>query len=124
MSAWSIFCGLTAAAVGFSSLLIVRVLFGCGEGPFGAAASKMVNNWFPPRRVATAIGIANAGTPIGGALSGVVAGWLAVQYGWRSSFVVLAVIGLIWTLCWALAVSDKPAEHGGECQRTYAASRP
>src|SRR5581483_2700849 len=67
MTVWSIFCGLTAAAVGFSSLLIVRVLFGCGEGPFGAAASKMVNNWFPPRRVATAIGIANAGTPIGGA---------------------------------------------------------
>src|SRR4051794_21541042 len=45
MSTWSAFCGLTAAAVGFSSLLVVRVLFGCGEGPFGAAANKMVNNW-------------------------------------------------------------------------------
>ena len=108
MSAWSIFCGLTAAAVGFFSLLIVRVLFGCGEGPFGAAASKMVNNWFPPRRIATAIGIANAGTPIGGALAGPVAGWLAVRYGWRMSFVVLAALGLVWTLCWALFVTDKP----------------
>ena len=108
MSAWSIFCGLTAAVVGFFSLLIVRVLFGCGEGPFGAAASKMVNNWFPPRRIATAIGIANAGTPIGGALAGPVAGWLAIRYGWRTSFVVLAAMGLIWTLCWALFVTDKP----------------
>ena len=107
MTAWSIFCGLTAAAVGFFSLLIVRVLFGCGEGPFGAAASKMVNNWFPPRRIATAIGIANAGTPIGGALAGPVAGWLAVRYGWRTSFVVLAALGLVWTLCWALFVTDK-----------------
>jgi MFS family permease len=109
MSTWSVFCGLTAAAVGFSSLLIVRILFGCGEGPFGAAANKMVSNWFPPRQIATAIGIANAGTPIGGALSGIVAGWLAVRYGWRTSFVVLAAIGLLWTLCWILAVTDRPA---------------
>jgi MFS family permease len=109
MSAWSVFCGLTAAAVGFSSLLIVRVLFGCGEGPFSAAANKMVNNWFPPRQIATAIGIANAGTPIGGALSGVVTGWLAVRYGWRTSFVALGSIGLLWTLCWALIVTDAPA---------------
>lgn len=109
MSAWSVFCALTAAAVGFSSLLVVRVLFGCGEGPFSAAANKMVNNWFPPRQIATAIGIANAGTPIGGALSGVVAGWLAVRYGWRTSFVALGSIGLLWTLCWALIVTDAPA---------------
>jgi MFS transporter, ACS family, hexuronate transporter len=114
MSAWSVFCGLTAAAVGFSSLLVVRVLFGCGEGPFSAAANKMVNNWFPPRDIATAIGIANAGTPIGGALAGAVAGWLAVRYGWRTSFVVLAAIGLLWTLCWALVVTDRPAVQQGQ----------
>jgi MFS transporter, ACS family, hexuronate transporter len=114
MSAWSVFCGLTAAAVGFSSLLVVRVLFGCGEGPFSAAANKMVNNWFPPRHIATAIGIANAGTPIGGALAGTVAGWLAVRYGWRTSFVVLAAIGLLWTLCWALVVTDRPAVQPGQ----------
>jgi MFS family permease len=114
MSTWSVFCGLTATAVGFSSLLIVRVLFGCGEGPFGAAANKMVSNWFPPRQIATAIGIANAGTPIGGALAGTVAGWLAVRYGWRTSFVVLAAIGLLWTLCWVLAVTDRPAVPQGQ----------
>ena len=112
MSVWSTFCGLTAAAVGFSSLLIVRVLFGCGEGPFGAAANKMVSRWFPPHQIATAIGIANAGTPIGGALAGTVARSLAVRYGWRTSFVVLAVIGLLWTLCWVLTVTDRPAVQG------------
>jgi MFS family permease len=114
MSVWSVFCGLTAVAVGFSSLLAVRVLFGCGEGPFGAAANKMVNNWFPPRQIATAIGIANAGTPIGGALAGTVAGWLAMRYGWRTSFVVLAAIGLLWTFCWALLVTDRPAVQQGQ----------
>jgi ACS family hexuronate transporter-like MFS transporter len=111
MTLWSIFCGLTAAAVGFTSLLVVRTIFGVGEGPFGSAANKMVGNWFPRRQVATAIGFANAGTPIGGALAGPVAGWLAVRYGWRTSFIALASIGFLWIFFWLLFVADRPATH-------------
>ncbi len=111
MAVWSTFCGLTAAARGFASLLLVRIIFGCGEGPFGAAANKMVSNWFPRREVATAIGVANAGTPIGGALAGPVAGWLALRYGWRASFLVLACVGFLWTLVWIFAVVDRPEAH-------------
>jgi len=111
MSVWSTFCGLTAVAAGFTSLLVVRTIFGFGEGPFGAAANKMAGNWFPRREVATAVGMANAGTPIGGALAGPVAGWLALRYGWRTSFVALAGIGFIWTLFWILAVEDRPEAH-------------
>lgn len=112
MTLWSTFCGLTAAAVGFTSLLVLRIVFGFGEGPFGAAANKMVGNWFPRRQVATAIGLANAGTPIGGALAGPVAGWLAVRYGWRTSFVALAGLGFLWTFFWSLAVTDRPQTQG------------
>ncbi len=111
MMIWSTFCGLTSAAVGFTSLLLVRVLFGCGEGPFSAAANKMVANWFPRREIATAIGVANAGTPIGGALAGPVAGWLTWRYGWRISFVILACIGFLWTLFWTVIVVDRPEAH-------------
>jgi MFS transporter, ACS family, hexuronate transporter len=111
MIVWSTFCGLSAAAVGFTSLLLVRVIFGCGEGPFGAATNKMVANWFPRREIATAIGVANAGTPIGGALAGPIAGWLTWRYGWRTSFVVLACIGLLWTLFWMVFIADRPEAH-------------
>lgn len=119
MTLWSAFCGLTAAATGFTSLLILRTIFGFGEGPFGAAANKMVGNWFPRRQVATAIGLANAGTPLGGALAGPVAGWLAVRYGWRTSFVALAGIGFLWTFFWFLIVKDRPQTH-----REIAAAEP
>ena len=108
MTVWSTFCGLTAAAAGFTSLLFVRIIFGFGEGPFSAAANKMVGNWFPRRQIATAIGVANAGTAVGGALAGPVAGWLAVRYGWRILFIVLAGFGFLWTLGWSLAVVDRP----------------
>jgi MFS transporter, ACS family, hexuronate transporter len=111
MTVWSVFCGLTAAAVGFTSLFVVRVLFGFGEGPFSAAANKMVSNWFPRREIASAIGVANAGTPLGGALAGPVAGWIAFNYGWRASFIVLALIGLAWTALWVRIAVERPAAH-------------
>jgi MFS transporter, ACS family, hexuronate transporter len=111
MTVWSVFCGLTAAAVGFTSLFVVRVIFGFGEGPFSAAANKMVSNWFPRREIASAIGVANAGTPLGGALAGPVAGWIAFTYGWRASFIALALIGLVWTALWVAIVVERPDAH-------------
>ena len=111
MAVWSMFCGLTAATVGFTSLLLVRIFFGCGEGPFGAATNKMVANWFPRREIATAVGVANAGTPIGGALAGPFAGWFALHYGWRMTFVVLAGIGFLWIVFWVVFVVDQPETH-------------
>ncbi|HDW3781102.1 TPA: MFS transporter, partial [Klebsiella pneumoniae] len=37
---WSLFCGLTAVATGFYSMLVLRVLFGMAEGPICASANK------------------------------------------------------------------------------------
>jgi MFS transporter, ACS family, hexuronate transporter len=68
----------------------------------------MVRNWFPRDQIATAIGLANSGTPIGGALAGPIAGWLTVKYGWRTSFIALAAVGFLWTLFWIPAVRDQP----------------
>lgn len=107
MVVWSTFCGLTAAATGFMSLLLVRIVFGFGEGPFAAAANKLVRNSFPRDRVATAVGLSNCGTPIGGALAGPAAGWLAVKYGWRTSFIALAIIGFLWTFFWIPSVRER-----------------
>lgn len=100
MTVWSLFSGLTAAATGFVSLLIVRTIFGLGEGPFSTAANKIINSSFPSSQRGLAIGLANAGTPIGGATSSLLVGWLMVLYGWRVSFVAIAVIGFTWTAVW------------------------
>ena len=82
---WSLFCGLTASVFSFTSLLVVRVIFGMGEGPYGSATNKLVSNWFPRRQQATAVGWANAGTPLGGALAGPIVGFIALAWGWRVS---------------------------------------
>jgi MFS transporter, ACS family, hexuronate transporter len=107
---WSVFCGLTAAVFSFTSLLVVRVIFGMGEGPYGSAANKLVSNWFPRRQQATAVGWANAGTPLGGALAGPVVGFIALSWGWRVSFVIIAAIGLCWSAVWLLTVTERPEQ--------------
>jgi ACS family hexuronate transporter-like MFS transporter len=42
---WSIFTALTAAGAGFMSMLLLRFLFGFGEGPQGAVSRKTMRNW-------------------------------------------------------------------------------
>ncbi len=105
---WSIFCGMTAVAVGFVSLLIVRLLFGMAEGPLCAAANKMVNNWLPREAAATAMGLLSAGSPLGGAIAGPIVGLLAAQLGWRPAFWIVCAIGLAWVVVWMIAASDRP----------------
>jgi MFS transporter, ACS family, hexuronate transporter len=116
---WSVFCGLTAFVFSYASLLAVRLIFGMGEGPYGSATNKLVSNWFPRRQQASAVGWANAGTPLGGAIAGPIVGFIALAYGWRVSFIVIAIIGLCWALAWMLLTTDRP-EHN---RRVDAAER-
>lgn len=111
MAFWSLFCGLIGAASGFISMLVIRVLFGAGEGPFASTLNKMVNNWFPRREVASAIGIATAGNPLGGAIAGPIMGSLVLFIGWRLAFVAIAVLGFVWMIGWLKIARDKPEQH-------------
>ena len=108
MAWWSVFCGLTVVATGFASLLVLRVLFGLGEGPMGSTTNKTISNWFPRREAGTVVGLTNAGNPIGGAVAGPVVGLVAVTFGWRLSFLVITAIGLVWLAFWAALVTDRP----------------
>ncbi|SFT49319.1 MFS transporter [Paraburkholderia aspalathi] len=111
MAGWSIACGLTAAVSGFWSMLLVRIAFGMGEGPNASTANKVVNTWFPLGERATAAGISQAGGPIGGALAGPVVGFLALSFGWRAAFLVMAVLGITWAITWRFLATETPAQH-------------
>ncbi len=94
---WSVFCGLTAFVFSYASLLIVRLIFGAGEGPYGSATNKMISNWFPRRQQGSAVGWANAGTPLGGAIAGPIVGFIAL-------------VGLCWAIVWMLLVTERPEQ--------------
>jgi D-galactonate transporter len=106
---WSLFCGLTAVATGFWSMLILRVLFGMAEGPICASANKAINGWFPKKQAATAMGFLSAGSPLGGAVAGPIIGYLALAFGWRPAFIIICSIGIVWMVVWFFVAADNPA---------------
>lgn len=106
---WSLFCGLTGLTVGLYSMLAVRVLFGMAEGPVSAAGNKIINSWISRKETATAVGIFSAGSPLGGAISGPIVGLLAISFGWRLSFGLIFLFGLVWAIIWYFLASDRPS---------------
>ncbi|MEG1350628.1 MAG: MFS transporter, partial [Hafnia sp.] len=122
---WSIFCGFTALASGFYSMLILRVLFGMAEGPICSSANKMINGWFPRKQAATAMGLLSAGSPLGGAVAGPIVGYLALAFGWRPAFMIICAIGIVWMLIWFFVVSDSPekSRHVSQAERALIAQQ-
>lgn len=110
---WSLFVALTATGFSFISFLIIRILFGVGEGPQGSATAKTMSNWFPQRELGRALGIAYASNPLGGAVAApIVAGILAATNdNWRIPFIVLGLIGLLFAAGWFAIVRDRPEMH-------------
>jgi ACS family hexuronate transporter-like MFS transporter len=121
---WSVFCGATALVTGFGHLLVVRVMFGIGEGPMGTTTNKSISNWFPRKEVGRAVGFTNAGQPLGAAIAAPIVGLVGLHFGWRIAFVVIAALGFVWLAAWMILFRDKPEQHPrvSEAERTLIAS--
>lgn len=107
---WSAFTAATGAAANFTQMMIVRFVFGLGEGVFPACAFKSIAVWFPKRERATANAIKFAAAPLGAALAPLFVVAVMSAWGWRHVFMALFIPGaLIAVLLWKF-VSDNPAE--------------
>ena len=106
--AWSFLSALTATVSSLPVLLVVRVLFGFGEGPSGAATTVLVGRWFDRRERATVLALAGLGGPLGGLIATPVAGLLALHAGWRAPFVLTGLLGAAWALAWWLVCRGSP----------------
>ncbi|MFB0713464.1 MFS transporter [Buttiauxella noackiae] len=113
MLSWSLFCGLTGLVFSYGALFVVRVLFGMSEGPISTTINKSISNWVPLDQRARAVGMANSGNPLGGAIAGPIVGFIAVMWNWRIAFIILMSLGFIWTFFWLKSFTDKP-HHNAE----------
>lgn len=108
---WSVFCGATAFAGSFATLMVARVAFGVAEGPMGTTTNKSISNWFPRREAGRAVGLTNAGQPLGAAIAAPIVGLVALRFGWRISFIVIALLGFAWMVFWWRCFRDQPGDH-------------
>ncbi len=110
-AAWSILCGLTGAVGGFTSMLVVRILFGFAEGPMNSTTNRTITTWFPREETSRTIGFTFSGQTVGSAVAAPVVGLLAISFGWRIAFFAIGAMGLLWVIAWRLLMTDKPTEN-------------
>ena len=109
---WSVACASHGLATTVGTLAISRLLLGLGEGGGFPAATRAVAEWFPATERATAMGIVNAGTALGGVLAPPLIALVLTTADWRAVFYVTAAVGLAWA-CWWWIVYQPPERHPG-----------
>ncbi|HHL3304019.1 TPA: MFS transporter [Bacillus cereus] len=86
---------LTNIVNGFNGLLFVLLLIGMFYSVSQPGGSKVILKWFPKENRGLAMGIRQAGIPIGGALAGVLIPFLTVQYNMTYAINSIACICII-----------------------------
>lgn len=107
---WSVLTALTGAAWSFISMIVIRFLFGAGEAGAFPTLSKVVYKWFPVNERGIIQGINFSGSRIGGAVAYPIVVALIVLFGWRGSFFIFGVVGLLFALGWWLYFRNTPEE--------------
>jgi ACS family glucarate transporter-like MFS transporter len=108
---WSAFTALTGAATNFATLIITRFAFGAAEAGAFPAIARALSNWFPTTDRGRVTGIMFTGARLGGALAPPLATLLVGYVGWRVTFVIFGLIGVVWTPFFLKSYRDDPATH-------------
>ncbi len=108
---WTISLFIGGFATSFSMFIIARIILGVGEGWYYPMQSVFIKNWIPPQER----GRANAVWVIGQSLAPAIAmplfAYVIGHYGWRDSFYLCIVLGLIPLYLFWFHSTDKPSTH-------------
>jgi len=97
---WSIFTVFTGFAWSLLSMIMIRFLFGLGEGAYPAASSKAIADTFPKQERSMAQTVMMSSNSLGGVIAPLIATPLLVWIGWRNVFLVIGALGII--VAWLL----------------------
>ena len=96
---WSGFTMLTGLTTGFVPLVATRFLFGAGEAGAYPNMAGVVSQSLPNER-AVAQGFIWGASRAGGALAPLLVVPIQTAFGWRASFFLFGVLGLVWCAAW------------------------
>jgi ACS family glucarate transporter-like MFS transporter len=111
VSVWSVFTALTGAARNAMQMLLLRFLFGVGEAGAFPGAAQAFFRWLPVKDRGLAHGINFSGSRLGAAFSLFLMPWLILQIGWRWTFAVNGLVGVVWATVWLIWFRDNPKDN-------------
>lgn len=109
MLLFSVTTSFTGMVSGLGELLGIRALVGIGEGSYWGPGISIISDTWPEKRHGFALGFHQTGAPVLGIfLTGAITGYIALHWGWRSSFYVYGIAGFVMCLIfWALVAEPK-----------------
>lgn len=99
-------------AQSYAALLSFLIVVGAGYSTAQPGGSKSVSRWFDKSQRGFAMGIRQAGLPLGGALSALLLPFFSSRYGWQSSFLVAGAVTLVGAFAFILFYRTPPAAPG------------
>ncbi|GAA2597537.1 MFS transporter [Streptomyces axinellae] len=100
-------------AASFVVLVASRLLLGLFEGPSSALIHTAAYSWHPVEKRALPGALITSAAALSKILIAPVLAYLVAAHGWRSAFLAMCVVGLVWVVTWLSAWSLGPygAEH-------------
>ncbi|MQG92855.1 MFS transporter [Pseudomonas sp. MN1F] len=86
----------------YTELLIILVILGFGYSTAQPGGSKSVSNWFEGGQLGFAMGIRQAGLPLGGAMAILLLPFIAVEYSVQAAFLAGGLVALVGALLFML----------------------
>jgi len=108
---WSVSAAMHGFARSVMSFTIFRALLGLGEAGNWPGATKSNAEWFPVKERALAQGIFNSGASIGAIISAPLIAIVFTLVGWKMTFILMGVLGLIWLIPWLWLNRGNPENH-------------
>src|SRR5687768_10560612 len=108
VASWSAMTGIFGMSVNYAMLFAARVGTAIGEAGGSPPSHSLISDYFAKSRRGTAFAVYALGVPIGSSLGAAFGGWGNQHVGWRMTFVLAAVPGLVLALIMWLTVKEPP----------------
>lgn len=108
---WSLSIAAHSMVRSLGPLAVLRGTLGISEAGNWPGAAKANALWFPSRERALAQGIFNSGASIGAIVSAPLVALLFTAFGWRTTFVLVGILGFLWLLPWLWFYKSDPDKH-------------
>jgi sugar phosphate permease len=101
---------LLAIASGLWTFVILRSSLGLAEGPHFPSLARVCADWLPPNERARAAAFGLLAVPLSSVIGAPLISQLIIHFGWRTMFVVLGSLGVIWAVIWMVMFRDFPEQ--------------